>query len=764
MRGRLLHLPPRPWAALAVLTALALIGIGNWAIDATPPAPVSADAPEDEFSADRAWATVEAMAAEPHPMGTPAHDEVRDHLVAELDALGFVAEVQTELARDPGDGEALVRFGVVDNIVATLPGTDPTGTVLLTSHYDSVPSGPGAADAASGVAAIVETARALSLEGPHRNDVVVLITDGEEMGLFGAEAYARTHPAADDPTVVFNLEARGVSGPSLMFETSTENAALIDVFAEAAPHPYGDSSAIEAYRQLPNDTDFTRFQAAGYIGLNNAFIGGAAWYHSPYDDTDHLDPASLQHHGANTLGTARALAAMDLADLDTGHDQTFFSFLGFFVHYGDAWNLPLALLGLAAVAAAAALARTRGVLSLPRLALAIATFIAPIAVSAAAAVGLWPLLQALRPGYADQEGLLFNRTFYYLAVLVFAVAALTAWYAAVRRRLGEAATALAPLAWLAALATATAFAVPGVSFVFALPALAAVGLFIAMLLDGRSRRARLIGYGAFALSLVPAAVQLSWTANLMEAFGLELAAVPAVLILLFAAPAVPLLTMLRLRLRLIPAAAAAVALALVGTGLAVDRFDADHPRQAYLSYVLDADTGTAAWVSTDRDRSDWTAGYVNGDLAESGLPAAYVDAVDPDTGSGPAAAVDLPAPTAVYTARTDDMATLEVASPRGADTMWLSVSGDLDRAEATLPDGTTADVPITESEGPTQIWFYDVPAEGFTLTLHGEVAGATVFDQTHGLDDLPGYTDRPETLMRSSDRRSDTVTVASAAV
>ncbi|GAA1694741.1 M20/M25/M40 family metallo-hydrolase [Glycomyces endophyticus] len=768
MRGRILHLPERPWAALAVLIALTLIGIANWAVDATPPAPAPADAPADEFSADRAWATVEAMAVEPHPMGTPEHDRVRDLLVGELAALGFATEVQTELARDSGEGEALVRFGVVDNIVATLPGTDPTGTVLLTSHYDSVPSGPGAADAASGVAAIIESARALSLEGPHRNDVVVLITDGEEMGLFGAEAYARTHPAADAPTVVFNLEARGVSGPSLMFETSTENAALIDVFADAAPHPYGDSSAIEAYRQLPNDTDFTRFQEAGYIGLNNAFIGGAAWYHTPHDDTDHLDPASLQHHGANTLGTARALAAMDLADLETGHDQTFFGFLGLFVHYDDTWNLPVALLGFAAVIAAAALARARRVLSLPRLTLAILTFTAPVALAAAAAVGLWPLLQALRPGYGDQYGLLFNRTFYFLALLVFAVAALTAWYAAVCRRLGEAAAALAPLAWLAVLGTATAVAVPGLSFVFALPALAAAGLLVAMLLHDRSRPVRLIGYGCFAIALVPAAVQLAWTSSLMEAFGLELAAVPAVLIVLFAAPALPLLTMLRLRLRLVPAAAAAAALALVGAGLAVDRFDADHPRQAYLSYVLDADTGTAAWVSTDRDRSDWTARYVTeDDLDESELPEAYRDAADPGTGSGTAVPIDLPAPTAVFTARTADAATLQVASPRGADTMWLAVYGTVDRAEAVLADGTAAEVPVAapaEPGDPALIWFYNVPAEGFTLTLHGDVAEATVFDQTHGIDGLDGYTDRPEGLMRSRDRLSDTVTVAAAAV
>ncbi|WP_051704129.1 M28 family peptidase [Glycomyces sp. NRRL B-16210] len=771
MRGRILTLPDRPWAALALLVVLTALGVANWAVDASPPSPAPADAPASEFSAGRAWDTVEAVAAEPHPMGTPAKERVRDHLVAELAALGFDVEVQTELARDGGAGTAY--FGLVENIVATLPGTDATGTVLLVSHYDSVPSGPGAADAASGVAAVVETARALQLEGPHRNDLVVLLTDGEEMGLFGAEAYARSHPAGEEPTVVINLEARGVSGPSLMFETSRDNAALIEMFAEAAPHPHGDSSAIEAYRQLPNDTDFTRFHEAGYIGLNNAFIGGASWYHTPHDDTDHLDPASLQHHGENTLGIARALARMDLADLEADGDQTFFGFFGLLVHYGEAWNLPIALLGLAAVTAAAAIARTRRRLSPPRLALAFIAFIVPIALAGAAAVGLWPALQALRPGYADTYGLLFDRTWYYLALLVFSLAALTAWYAAVRRRLGEAAAALAPLAWLALLGTATALTVPGLSYVFAVPALAAVGVLAAMLLERRSRPLRLLGYGLFALALVPAVVQLSWTSNLIEAFGMELAAVPAVLIVLFAAPALPLLTMTRRfdgrGLRLVPVTAAVAALALVGVGLAVDRFDAEHPRQAYLAYVLDADTGAAAWVSTDLDRSEWTGRYITeDDLADAGLPAAYVDSAWGSPGFGPAEPIDLAPPSAVSTSRSADAETLEVTSPRGADTMWLAVYGDPERAEVALADGTFAEFaiePPTEAGAPSRIWFYNVPAEGFTLTLHGQADGfdITVFDQTHGIEDIDGYTDRPEDFMRSRDRQSDTVTIAAKA-
>ncbi|WP_394378627.1 M28 family peptidase [Saccharopolyspora spinosa] len=58
----------------------------------------------------------------------------------------------------------LATFGRADNVVATLPGTASTGTVLLAAHYDSASVGPGASD-----------------------DLLLLIIVGEEEGSLGAE-------------------------------------------------------------------------------------------------------------------------------------------------------------------------------------------------------------------------------------------------------------------------------------------------------------------------------------------------------------------------------------------------------------------------------------------------------------------------------------------------------------------------------------------------------------------------------------------------
>ena len=55
---------------------------------------------------------------------------------------------------------------------------------MLAGHFDSVPPGPGASDDGAAVAAILEIARMLRDQPPSRNDVILLFTDGEELGMY----------------------------------------------------------------------------------------------------------------------------------------------------------------------------------------------------------------------------------------------------------------------------------------------------------------------------------------------------------------------------------------------------------------------------------------------------------------------------------------------------------------------------------------------------------------------------------------------------
>src|SRR3954447_20777350 len=257
--------PARGLAALVVVALLALLG--SWSVSSiTPPADRGADAPAGDFSAARAFRSVQTIGARPHPAGSPAQDQVREYLLATLRGLGLTPEVQDTVSQQGGalsSSAGGMNLAHVRDVVAQIPGTASTGRIFLVAHYDSVQTGPGGNDDAAGTATALETARALTGGSRLRNDVVLVLTDGEEACLCGAEAFVDQHPLARDGGIVLNLEARGSTGPAIMFETTADNAGLIGAFAQA-PRPVGTSFAVEIYRRLPNDTDFTPFLDAGF--------------------------------------------------------------------------------------------------------------------------------------------------------------------------------------------------------------------------------------------------------------------------------------------------------------------------------------------------------------------------------------------------------------------------------------------------------------------------------------------------------------------
>ena len=248
----------------------------------------------------------------PHPVGSAAHTQVRDYILRELSALGLTPEIQET---------------TVSNVVARIKGARNSKAILLVGHYDTVENSPGASDDGSAVAVMLETARALQTHAPLNNDVVFLFSDGEETGLLGAKTFTSQHPWARDVGLVLNFEARGVNGPSIMFETSSGNGWLIREFAKAAPHPIASSFSYDVYQLLPNDTDLTVFKEAGFTGLNFAFLNGSQHYHAPTDDLAHLDERSVQHQGSYALALAHHFGNLDLTNTKA-EDVVYFNLFG----------------------------------------------------------------------------------------------------------------------------------------------------------------------------------------------------------------------------------------------------------------------------------------------------------------------------------------------------------------------------------------------------------------------------------------------------
>ena len=265
------------------------------------PAPVvSAKAADSRFSAASGVKIVATLLAgnTPHPVDSTANDAVRERLVGLLRQYGYQPEVQDATSCREEFGFICAR---VKNITATLPGREPGQLIMLSAHYDSVRAGPGASDDISSVAVLLELARALKTLPPATHGVLFVFTDGEEAGTLGAKAFVRNNVLKQDIAADINLEARGTSGQSTLFETGIASGWLVRNFAESARRPSGNSTLSALYQLMPNDTDLTVFKSQGMHGLNFAFGENYGYYHTAHDDLDSLNLGSFQQQGDNAF-------------------------------------------------------------------------------------------------------------------------------------------------------------------------------------------------------------------------------------------------------------------------------------------------------------------------------------------------------------------------------------------------------------------------------------------------------------------------------
>ncbi len=298
---------------------LGLLCVAVWALAGLSPFRVAGhDAPSTEFSAVRAQAVLARLLGPqfPHPAGSAENAAVHARLLAELARLGVPTHSISGMSCMAGRGG--ISCATVGDIIADIVPGDGKA-ILLMAHLDSVAAGPGASDDASGVAALLETIRALKAqEGSTGHPVIALFSDGEEMGLLGARLFLTDDAWRSRVGMVVNAEARGSQGPSYLFQTGAGNYRLVDLYARSVAHPATSSLYGEIYKYLPNDTDMTPFLQAGFPGANFAFIGNVADYHTPLDRRENLSPATLQSQGDNVLGLTRALVGADWARLKSG--------------------------------------------------------------------------------------------------------------------------------------------------------------------------------------------------------------------------------------------------------------------------------------------------------------------------------------------------------------------------------------------------------------------------------------------------------------
>lgn len=617
-----------------------------------PPAVVPADAPQAEFSAVRAAEHLPHIAAEIHPIGSPAIEQVSRYLAGQLESLGVEPVIQHVEFFD----QQTQRAARLTNVMGRIPGSGDGNAVLFMGHYDSTDKSYGAADNGSAVASMLELVRLLRHHPTMINDMIVLFTDGEEVGLLGAKAFVSEHPWADDVRAVVNIESRGTAGVSLLFETSDGNLDLVSAYARAVSKPMGTSLGYEIYSRMPNDTDFSPFREAGFEGLNFAFIDNGFDYHTAGDRIEHLDLRSVQHHGTHVKGLALYLGNHSL-EFSPGRNAVFFNTFGYgFAWYSYAWVLPLAVLALLCFLILVVYGSIRKLLGPLKILFGFLSYAVYLLVVYMLVHSLFLIISRGYPG-ADFRllefripelmvgfgGLVmaFSIVFFHLArrgvrlwhalILLFVGWALLAWsgqfslmyavyallsvlalYVFLRKPSSSWNLAAGAMVVWVALNLATAILAPGVSYLFTWPLLFSLVAITLQMIPHPEKPWlwwKVLVLAAFAL---PALAWFPVTASLFTvAMGLEMIGFAFLLVGLMTGLLIPQLNLVTMaRSWLFPTLLLAAGLVFLFRGGVGLEYDSRYQKLNSILFVTDGVQGESLWVTTNQEVDTWTAQFL----------------------------------------------------------------------------------------------------------------------------------------------------------
>jgi len=622
--GTTIDLPP--W--LPILVSLFTICLVTFLVLAqmTPSVVVPASAPSTAFSAERAYEYLKIIAHAPHPTGSSENAQVREYLFNQLSDLGLQPEIQTSTSvyNDTGKWGVAGPRGLettpdtwsiagatVHNIIARIPGTASTGAVVLSAHYDSVPFGPGASDDGAGVTAIIETARALRAGPPLRNDVILLLVDGEEIGLMGSQAFVKNQPWMEDVVLVLNLEARGSSGITLMYETSPNNSWLIGEYAQVAKSPVTGSAATDVWRLMPNSSDLTVFLQAGKQGMNFAYTENWTDYHTTHDSLEDLDMRSLQHHGDNLLALAQHFGSIDLTTR-ISKDAIFFSFLRLAViHYPKDWALPLMVIASVAFLIVIGLGLRQRSLTFRGLAMGVLAVLFSMGAVALTAFLVVQGLNLLKGGDLQVgHGGTYHIEQIELGLLAVYLAITATIYALFQRRISSVDLAVGVLFFWLMLTIASTLFLSGASYLFLWPLLA--GLIVLGLVLTAPQMLNILQSFLVLIPVIIGLILFGTAIYLIQRmFGVGIYPVGGAMSVLLMGLVFPYLDF-----HVLPRASDwAVATLLAGMLLLVwigftNEYNTDRPHQNFLFYSMNVDTMKASWVadaklSEDNTLSPW---------------------------------------------------------------------------------------------------------------------------------------------------------------
>ncbi|MCX7551485.1 M28 family peptidase [Xanthomarina sp. F2636L] len=589
--------------AISIILIIAAI---YWSFSALLPSKISTiDAPDNSFSTQRALIHLKEISKKPHYVGSPDHERVRNYLVTALENLGLETEIQ--------EGYILTDWGTITkpkNILARIKGSDNSKALLLLSHYDSKShTSLGASDAGSGVVTIIEGLRAYLHENrTPKNDLIILFSDAEELGLNGASLFVNKHPWAKDIGLVLNFEARGSGGPSYMLmETNGGNKELISNFIAANPeYPVANSLAYSVYKKLPNDTDLTRFREDGNIdGFNFAFIDDHFDYHTALDSYERLDRNTLEHQGSYLMPLLNYFSDADLSNLNSNEDNIYFNVPLFkTISYPFSWITPMLILAFLIFIGLIFYGLSKRTLHAKEMGKGTLMFLAALITNGIIGFYGWKFLLTIYPDYTEiLHGFTYNGHTYIWMFSVLSLGICFWLYHKIYKPENTASLLVGPIFIWIIICVLVAFELPGASF-FIIPVFfGLISLFVLV-------RQKQPNFLLMVLLTFPVLTIMSPFIKMFPVgLGLKLLLASSVLVTLIFGLLLTVFGSFRHKNRW------SYVLFLITISVFISAhlnssFNDEHPKPNSLVYYFDTDINEAVWATYDNILDPWTEAYL----------------------------------------------------------------------------------------------------------------------------------------------------------
>jgi len=566
---------------------------------------------ETKFSTERALIPLKEITKAPHYIGTKEHARVRNYLIGQLEELGLETQVQEGFVINP-------KWKSLDkpkNIIAQIKGSENGKSLLLLSHYDSAltPS-YGASDAGSGVVTILETLRAYKASGKKpKNDIIVLFTDAEEVGLDGARLFVNNHPWAKNVGIALNFEARGSGGPSNMIvETNGGNKNLIKAFMEAdVKFPVASSLMYSIYKMLPNDTDSTVLREGADIdGFFFAFIDDHYDYHTANDTYDNLDVNTLQHQGEYLLPLVHYFGDSDLNQLKSLDDHVYIN-LPFFkiVSYPFTWVFPMLLVAIVLFIGLIIYGLRKRVLTGNGVVRGFIPFTLAMIFCGILGFYGWKLILLMYPQYQEiQQGFTYNGHTYISFFVLLSLGVLFGIYYKFSKKINVANLLIAPLIFWILINIGVAIYLKGAAF-FIIPVfLGLLSLWILIRKD-RPNLILLTIIGSIAIFIFAPLVQF-----FPVGLGLKMLVGSCLFTALLFGILLPVIGFYKFKKILAMLFVMVASLFFIKAHLS-SNFSPTRQKPNSLVYYHDADNNKNYWATYDQELDDWTKEYL-GDSPE----------------------------------------------------------------------------------------------------------------------------------------------------